>query len=392
MPALFQILFLLLFPLAAIFLAGRVKVFSWIGPVVLCYAGGVLLALTPDAVFTADAKLSDTIASVVVPLGIPLLLFSTDFPGWFRYAGGAVLSFGLAIVSVLVSSTAAFYFLGDTVPGAADISGMLVGVYTGGTPNMAAIGKALEVPENTYLLIQTADVLIGGVYLLFLLSIAHRVALLFLRPFTAPADDGDAADVLDSEDMAGLEWRDIPPILLGAGLSVLVVVLSAAVAVGLVLVAGYTLDDLGESIQPLIPPLFLGITTFAIAASFLPAVRSLRGSYESGEYLILIFCVAMGSMVQPGSLFDTGGDIIVYCLFVMGGSIVLHYFLGWLFRVDADTLIITSTAALYGPPFIPPVCEAIRNRRVLVSGLTTGLVGYAVGNYLGYTIAQFLAA
>lgn len=391
MPALFQILFLLFFPLAAIFLAGRVKIFSWIGPVVLCYAGGVLLALTPNSIFHADAKLSDAVASAVVPLGIPLLLFSTDFPGWFRYAGGAVLSFGLAIVSVLVSSVAAFYLLGDTVDRAADISGMLVGVYTGGTPNMAAIGKALEVPENTYLLIQTADVLIGGVYLLFLLSIAHRVALLFLRPFQAPDGDEESGDVLDSEDMMGVTWRDVPPIGMSVVLSILVVLVSAAVAVGLALLQGYTLDELGRNQQPLIPALLLGLTTFAIAASFVPAVRSLRGSYESGEYLILIFCVAMGSMVQPGSLFETGGDIIVYCLAVMGGSIVLHYFLGWLFRVDADTLIITSTAALYGPPFIPPVCEAIRNRRVLVSGLTTGLVGYAVGNYLGYSVAQFLA-
>ena len=57
------------------------------------------------------------------------------------------------------------------------------------------------------------------------------------------------------------------------------------------------------------------------------------------------------------------------------------------FRVDVDTAIITSTAAVFGPPFVPPIADALDNKGVLLSGLTTGLVGYAVANYLGLGLA-----
>ena len=375
-----QALYLILFPLLAIYLAGRFKVFGIIGPVVLCYLGGVLIAVTPG--LPLDGAISNTTAEAVVPLAIPLLLFSMDFLSWLRFARGAVISFCLALVSVVAISILAFYVLGDTVEDAHKLSGMLVGVYTGGTPNMAALGRILEVPSNAYLLIQTSDVLMACIYLLFLFSVAQRFTLLFLKPFVHP--DGETADhVLDSHDVEGLNRRDIAPILKGAGLSLLIVALSAGIAFGFGALTGWK--------DTFVPMVMLGLTGFAILASFVPAVRALRGTYESGEYLILIFCVAMGSLVEPSDLFSTGRQFLVYCGFVMLGSVMLHMLLGWIFRVDADTLLVTSTAAIYGPPFVPPLCEALKNRHLLISGLTTGLVGYAVGTQLGLAVAKFLA-
>jgi uncharacterized membrane protein len=54
-----------------------------------------------------------------------------------------------------------------------------------------------------------------------------------------------------------------------------------------------------------------------------------------------------------------------------------------IFRIDADTVIITSTAMIYSPPFVPVVAAALKNRDVIISGLTTGIIGYVIGNYLG---------
>ena len=49
-----------------------------------------------------------------------------------------------------------------------------------------------------------------------------------------------------------------------------------------------------------------------------------------------------------------------------------------------------STATIFGPPFIGPVARALRNRELMVSGLTTGIMGYAVGTYLGLAVAWLL--
>jgi uncharacterized membrane protein len=53
-------------------------------------------------------------------------------------------------------------------------------------------------------------------------------------------------------------------------------------------------------------------------------------------------------------------------------------------------MIITSTAGIFGPAFIPPVATALGNREIIFSGIATGLVGYAVANYLGLRLAWML--
>lgn len=72
------------------------------------------------------------------------------------------------------------------------------------------------------------------------------------------------------------------------------------------------------------------------------------------------------------------------------GTLFLHVLFSKLFHIDADTVIITSTALICSPPFVPVVAGALKNREVIVSGLTVGIIGYAIGNYLGYFIVQIL--
>jgi uncharacterized membrane protein len=74
----------------------------------------------------------------------------------------------------------------------------------------------------------------------------------------------------------------------------------------------------------------------------------------------------------------------------MLGSILLHFILAAIFRIDRDTVIITSTAAIYGPAFIGPVANAIKNRDIIGLGITIGLLGYAIGTYLGMGMAFLL--
>ena len=36
------------------------------------------------------------------------------------------------------------------------------------------------------------------------------------------------------------------------------------------------------------------------------------------------------------------------------------------------------------------IAEAMKNRRVILTGITIGIIGYAAGNYLGVLIASLL--
>ena len=69
---------------------------------------------------------------------------------------------------------------------------------------------------------------------------------------------------------------------------------------------------------------------------------------------------------------------------------MLQLLLSKIFIIDTDTMIITSTALVCSPPFVPVVAGALRNREIVVPGITIGIVGYAIGNYLGFLLSELL--
>jgi len=73
-------------------------------------------------------------------------------------------------------------------------------------------------------------------------------------------------------------------------------------------------------------------------------------------------------------------------------SLLLHALLCRVFRIDVDTFLITSVAALMSPAFVPMVARSLRNPGILMSGMATGILGFAIGNYLGISVALLLAS
>ncbi|TQF14094.1 DUF819 family protein [Myxococcus llanfairpwllgwyngyllgogerychwyrndrobwllllantysiliogogogochensis] len=374
MSALIQVLVVVGLP-GLVLLGTRVfKPVAWVGPVVMCYAAGILLGNAPGLSLQTGVSLS--VSEAAVPLAIPLLLFSTDVPRWTRLARTTLLSFALACVSALVSATVVGLAFSGRMDEWWKMAGMLVGVYVGGTANMNAVGVALQVREETFVLLNTADIVAGAAYLLVLMTVAQRIALAFLPPFPNPTGwDGSTAEEGTRQD--GFSWRFARGLALSLLLAVAICGVSAGVSLGL---AG----RLEATVVLLL------ITTLSLAASFIPAVRSLPGSYALGDYALLVFCVAVGTLADASQLGSAGLSVFVFCASVMVLAIVLHFGLAALFRIDADTVLITSTATIFGPAFIAPVARALRNRELMVSGITTGLMGFALGTYLGLALSWLL--
>ena len=371
---LFQVLALVGFPGLSLLAARHLKPVAWVGPVVVCYAFGIILGNIPG--LGLREPLSISVSGAAVFLAIPLLLFTTDVPRWLRLARPTLLSFGLACLSAMVSATLVGLAVSDRSDEWWKMSGMLVGVYTGGTANMNAIGLALQVREETLILLNTADIVVGSAYLLFLMTVAQRLALLFLPRFpNATGWDDDEAQ--QAQKASGFTWSRAR----GMGKAVLLALLIAGVSAGATSLVFGGLE---------LPVVLLLITSLSLAASFVPSVRHLPGSYEMGDYALLVFCVAVGTLADASRLRDTGLFAFAFCAGVVVLAVGMHFALAALFRIDADTVLITSTATIFGPPFIGPVARALRNRELMVSGLTTGIMGYAVGTYLGLAVAWLL--
>ncbi|MCF8296295.1 MAG: DUF819 family protein [Saprospiraceae bacterium] len=368
------ITFFIFFPLLVIYLSKKWKVVNWISPVIICYAIGLLIANLPF--LNINTEIATKVSEISIPLAIALLLFTTDFVKWLKYAGSTAFSFFLCIVSVTVSSVIAYYFFADKTEESWKIAGMLIGVYTGGTPNMSAIGMALDVKEETFILLNSGDMLICSIYLLFILTIGQRVLLKFLPSFNSKFKNRNPNqnNIETNEKQTKNKFLSyLIPIILS------IIVVTAGIALSKLLTGGIS-----------VVIVILSVTTFGIALSFIPKIRKIKQSYDLGEYFLLIFCLAIGSLADFQELISGSSMIIAFLAIVMISSVLLHFLLAFVFKIDADTVIITSVAAIFSPAMIAPVATAIKNKEIIVSGLTTGLVGYAVGNYLGIAVAYFL--
>ncbi len=367
-----QIALSILMPVVVLWIGDRSRIVRFLSPVVVCYGVGILFGNQPWIEFSNPVAL--TTCSVTVALAIPLLLFSVDIIAWLRLARSTVVSFFFCMISVMLASAAAHFMFRSSLDQSAEVAGMLVGVYTGGTPNMAAIGTALQVESETFILLNAADMVVSFVYLLFILTLAGRL-LGRVLPVTPPS--ASAADRGDEQ-----HGKKRPPPLKSIGLSLGLTALIVAAAVGVSLLFGEGTED---AVAVLV------ITTGAVAASTVKRVRALPGTQDMGQFLLLVFCVAMGFTTDFSELFSSSSAAFGFTAVVICGAVAIHFLLAIAFRIDRDTVIITSTAAIFGPHMVGPVAVSMKNREILFSGLASGLVGYAVGNYLGIGLAWLLA-
>ena len=136
----------------------------------------------------------------------------------------------------------------------------------------------------------------------------------------------------------------------------------------------------------------LMLTTLGVASSFIKSVRKLDASYDIGMYLIYIFSMVIASMADFSNLDFAGGAYqIAFMSFAVFVSLSLHAIMCRIMRVDADSMVISSVAFINSPPFVPMASAAMKNKKTLVTGLSAGIIGYALGNHLGVIISQLLS-
>jgi uncharacterized membrane protein len=368
-----QVVFIIIFPALVLYLEQRFKFVEVVSPIVICYVFGIVLGNLPFLELNRDVLTN--IYLISISLAIPLLLFNSNVMDWLKHSGKSILSYILSIVAAIVSSVVCFYIYKNTIPDAWKISGMLIGVYTGGTPNMSAIGMAFETPKEVYILLNSSDVVLGSIYFIFIITFLKKLLGLFLPHYKFKS----AEKVEDTQ----LTTRKISSRQLI--FNIIIVLLLGVIILGLA--AWISITVKGEVTGPWV---ILVLTTLGIAASFVKRIQKIKGSYETAFYLLLIFSLALGALADVNELLNKSTDLFAYTAQVMFGAILLHFLLATIFRIDRDTVIITSTAAIYGPAFIGPVANAIKNKDMIVPGITMGLLGYAIGNYIGIGVAMLL--
>jgi len=372
-----MVIFFLLAPAGVLRLCRLFPVLGKVGPVLILYLLGILVGnlFHPSGM----AQIQDILTSATVPLAIPLMLFSCTF----RRSGtrSQLLALLSGLVSVAAMVIAGYLLFGKAIDDGAKIGGMLVGVYTGGTINMASLQVMLDVPGETFVLLNSFDMAVSFLYLTFLLSIGIRLFRRWLPWEPSAADDGahELTGEAPEKPFQGLFSRQG---LKDAGFLLAVDAVIIGISAGLGLLAG---DGAFMTV------LILSLTTLGIAASFWKPLKKRKHGYDMGMYLIYIFSVVVASMADLRNL-SIGGSLgmLGYLTLVVFGSLLLSVLLAKLLKIDADIMTVSSVAYICSPPFVPMISAAMKNRSVLAGGLAVGVFGYAAGNYIGFLMARLL--
>lgn len=373
-------------PILIILIFNKYRWARSIGTVIMAYAVGIIAALigflptgTEPGAETLES-MQKTLMSVTVPLAIPLMLFNSDFKLWTKSLPKTMAVLLGGLVSIIVAVVSGYFiFRNAGIPQFDRVAAMMTGIYTGGTMNFSALGHMLQVDPSLITMTLTFEEIATLPFIVFIVAGGYKVFRKLL-PAKEEAEATESEQQIETESFENYKGMLQPKTFGRMMLGFLLSLGMLAIGAGLSLLITHKINEL---------IVILTITTLAIIASFSPKVRALPKTFELGMFFILIFSVVVASKFDihhiTGSL-----QILWFIVYVMLTSIVLHLIICKIFKVEGDLFTVGHISLLCSPPFVPPIVEALGNRKVLLSGIVIGLAGYAAGNYLGVLIAWIL--
>lgn len=416
------VLFYLLFPLVIVFLCRKWSLLRKFGTIVLAYLFGLIIgtagifpkgsdgyrlalqnepslkkpvlealisegkAVPEDIMVNNINGIKDTVYSLALLIAFPLLLFSLNLRRWLKYARKGFLSVGLALVAGIIVVTSGFFIWKNVFPDAWKLAGMFEGIYTGGSPNFAALKLILNVDADRFVVLFTYDTIVGAFLVLFFVTVAPRIFRAILPKFDERNGIAVDEELVKKEtegldDFSGmLTKKNFLPLLKALGLSIVIAGIGGFL---------YYFSPVREEYRMAV--MVLSVTTLGILASLIKPVNRIEKSFQLGMYMILVFSLTVASGSDLRTMFGQGmWNLVLFISWCYWGSLILHLILAKIFRIDADNFLITATAFVFSPPFVPLVANALKNKDVIVTGLTGGVIGYLLGNYFGTTLAYLL--
>lgn len=367
-------------PYIILLLTKKYKILDRIGAVLLCYALGLIAGLT-NILPEGSEKVQEIMTSATIPLALPLLLFKSNIKNWLKMAGRTFLSMLLAIIALVGVVLTSWYFYGDLLPESWQVGSLLIGLYTGGTPNLASIQTALGISPEIYLMVNTYDIFFSAIFLLIIMSTGSKLLSWILPAFRRKKDAYKYKIAYNNETPEpydGFFKKDYFPGFMKA-FAASVAIAGTSVGVSFLITGGISMLVV-----------ILSITTLGLIGSTIKSLNKIEKSFEGGMYLILVFSITVASMVKIEDFINISPALFWFVASVIAGTFIFHVLLSVIFKIDTDTTIITATALICSPPFVPVIAGVLKNKQIIISGLTVGIVGYAIGNYLGILMAAIL--
>lgn len=378
------------------------RMFQFVVPLIWIYATPMILRNV--GVLPAESASYDLLGTVGLPLVIVLLLLKVDVGAAVRVMGRGIGVMLLGTAGIVVGAPIGLWVVQRWLaPDAWKGFAALSGSWIGGTGNMAAVGRGLEISPEMFGLAVLADTVIYVAWLPLLLW-SKNLAVRFNRWARVPeeriAQMDAAAEAAVVEETTPQMRHYLYIGVIGLAATWAAVALAPQVnraTDALALWTGEALTSwwpwVGERIVAQAASegeilttsswLILLVTAFGIALSFTPAKR-LPASHEVAMAVLYVFVARMGAQASleglaqaPAFLLGAAIWIVIHGLFCLGGA--------WLLKVDIHSAAIASAANVGGAASAPVVAAYHRESLVPVA-ILMALLGYALGNPVGLLI------
>lgn len=315
----------------------------------------------------------DFVGGTLMPLAIPMLLFKADLRRVFSESGVVLLTFAIASAATAVAAVLGFYLfpLGDL---GAQVAGTYAAGWIGGAVNFLAVSQAVEIPREDFAVVLGASSPVSNIALLLLVLIPATPLLRRWLP-SPTIDQAVAAAPDDGEATA-------PTPLLLSHLATII-----AVSFLICALAAWLANRLGVPHYSILIISVIALT----AANLLPrAFARLRGDFEFGIFLMYLFFAAIGAGTEATSFVSTAMHLFSYGLFIIVCHLAIVLLAAKLLKIDLAEMLTGSAAALVGPAVTAAIATAQGWRHLVTPGILCGILGYAVGTFIGVGITALL--
>ena len=342
-------------------------------------AASILLTmvLSNAGLLPGESSVYDFFTGYGVLAGTVLILLGVDLTS--VKAAGSTMAKAFVIgaigsaVGAMIMATVLSLSLGDN---AHKLSGQFAATYIGGGMNFAAIGQAFGTSGELFTAGIVADVIITAFWL-----IACLVAPLYLTSATH-THDTDATD----EHRAPNPAHTLAKALYNSGKAIGLGDIGAIVGIA---VGALWLSSLLADHYPSIPTVFW-LTTLSLLLAQLPAVKQLTGGAVVGNYLVMIFLACNGAKSVIAKIVAVGPAVFYFA----AGTVAIHgvviFGVGRLMKIDAGTLAVASQANIGGGAHAMAIATARGYNSKILPGVAVGLIGNAVGNYVGLVVGNLM--
>ena len=332
------------------------------------------LALANAGVMPTSSATYDAINGFLLPLAVPMLLFTADVRRVLRGSAKLLPCFVVGAAGTTLGTLAAY----AAVPMGAlgqegwKMASALMARHIGGAVNFVAVANALEMTPSIVAAGLAADNLMNALYFAGLFALAKGVM---------PREDENEDDstVEDSGAAVEVEGAGEPFNVLNASYALAV---AASVGYAAKLISGaFGLRGMDIPIITLI--------TVVLATAMPKRLGALAGSGEALATLVMqAFFVAVGASGSITLMITTAPSLFFFSCLQVAVHLAFLLAVGKIFMFDRAFALVASNACVGGPTTAAAMASSKRWKSLIVPSMLVGVLGYTVATFLGIAFGR----